>query len=228
MKKLLFLGALLATITLTGCRSEQPPSAEEIQMAAEQRAIEEAYLWLHFILGAPIDPGGITYHHFPLSSNSEEWLERASAFLPFERIQGAVYGHRPNAYGIYTHIYMDLLLFFHETGIHLSYEKLVAYFDYEFEPDGTRRLYNNGHHPEIEAYANWRRNLRRASRWSRSINAYFSAFRRIMDNYFVERGGERGSARIFEQSPQVLDALARAYADPDYVLDLTSLLEVGY
>jgi len=34
--------------------------------------------------------------------------------------------------------------------------------------------------------------------------------------------------RWFELSPQMLDALARAEADPDYVLDLTSLQRAGY
>ena len=103
------------------------------------------------------------------------------------------------------------------------YEIVIDYFSEEFEPDGSLRLYNNGKHPEIQALVEWR--------WERGSWTDFALYmQRIGDILSEYRTANEDVEipRINELSPQMLDALVRAEADPDYVLDLTSILEAGY
>ena len=223
MRKLLLFGTILLSISviLTGCQAEQQPDLEEIRMEEERQRIAYAYLWLHRAVGFPMgfylpDIGFIT-----LPEEQREWL---STHSPFYKVADS----DPNEYGIHAWVYMLLLMFYHRTGTNLSYEQLVAYFDEEFEPDGSLRLYNNGLHPQIEAFVEW---TRRTEPWLRNseFSEYWSALSRIYRSYLREVQGmefeESRLIHLFNQSPQVLDAVTRAYADPDYVLDLTSLLE---
>ena len=129
----------------------------------------------------------------------------------------------PNEHGIWVRLYLPLRLYYHRTGVYLSYEKMLDYVSEEFEPDGTLRLYNNGHHPEVEAFVTWMWEGRRGE----ELLEYIDTISFMHGSYEVEhRGFERPS--FSDLSPQMLDALARAEADPDYVLDLTSLQEAGY
>ena len=127
-----------------------------------------------------------------------------------------------NRFGIMNNIYIPLRFYESRTGIYLSYEKVMDYFSQEFEPDGTLRLYNNGNHPEIEAFVNWFwENLAEFYEFDREIELIYNIYR-------VETGLIEVTGLITEASPQMIAALVRAEADPDYVLDLTSLHEQGY
>ena len=118
----------------------------------------------------------------------------------------------------------------HRSGVYLSYETLVDYFSEEFEPDGTRRLYNNGHHLEIEAFVNWMRDEPRITELEdHQVREYERSLNNIYRRYVRTHREEGFESQLFQElSPQMYDALARAEADPDYVLDLTSLQQAGY
>jgi len=62
-------------------------------------------------------------------------------------------GH--NDSGLCVNLILFLRYYEHSTGTHLAYRTVVNYFSQEFEPDGSVRLYNNGYHPEIEAFVEW-------------------------------------------------------------------------
>ena len=127
-----------------------------------------------------------------------------------------------NRFGIMTNIYIPLRFYESRTGIYLSYKKVMDYFSEEFEPDGSLRLYNNGNHPEIEAFVNWFwNNLADFFEFDRRIEA-------IYNRYVFDNGLDEEMGLIFEVSPQMIEVLVRAVEDPDYVLDLTSLHEQGY
>lgn len=191
---------------------------EEIRMAEEQREIAEAYRWIHHAIGElETDELGAWA---PFIGASE--LEMLSMYQPLESLL-----FRPNEHGISTRIYLILRMYYHRGGVYLSYEKLIDYFTAEFEPDGTLRLYNNGHHPEIEAFVVWMREGLRSvwnggERWQ-----YMNALEDINQSY-VERTEGFEHRHLHQLSPQMIDALARAESDPDYELDLTSLQEAGY
>ena len=132
-----------------------------------------------------------------------------------------------NRFGICVSTYLFLKFYERETGNTISYEALMDYFSQEFEPDGSLRLYNNGNHPEIQALVEWRWGF--GASW-REFGIYFD---RIMDVYgdycrTHEEAGFIFDSRWGTLSPKMLDSLARAEADPDYVLDLTSLQQAGY
>ena len=134
-----------------------------------------------------------------------------------------------NRWGIEAWTYLFLKFYELETGSVLSYETLIDYFSQEFEPDGSLRLYNNGNHPEIEAFIVWMWNeSRRQQLFGDFINYGISV---ILNEYIqadVDSELEHWRLRLISLSPQMLDALVRAYVDPDYVLDLTSLQRAGY
>jgi len=129
-----------------------------------------------------------------------------------------------NRFGISSLRYRLLRMYYHRTGITLAYETVVEYFSQEFEPDGSLRLYNNGKHPEIEAFVIWIHEIGNSE-----VRAFLDNIRDIYGNY-VSTHRDAGFVRksLTALSPQMLDALARAEADPDYVLDLTSLQQQGY
>jgi hypothetical protein len=57
-----------------------------------------------------------------------------------------------NDYSVNCNVYLVLKMYGSRAGIILAYETAIEYLSQEFEPDGSLRLYNNGLHPEIEAY----------------------------------------------------------------------------
>ena len=131
-------------------------------------------------------------------------------------------GSRLNEFNIYAGIYLSLRFYENRTGIYLSYDKVIDYFSQKYESDGTLRLYNNGKHPEIEKYVDWFwNNLAEFDEFDRRVFQIYIDY--VNENENFELKGV-----ISNLSPQMLDALARAEADPDYVLDLTSLREQGY
>jgi len=191
---------------------------EEARMAEEQREIEEAYRWLHYAVGI-LGTGGTGSWDFVNPSI----LERSSVYRPFGSFSG-----EPNDHGIFWWQYLILRMYYHRGYTYLSYEMLIDYFSEEFESDGTRRLYNNGRHPEIEAFVVWMREGLRSEQ-NGEFDRYWESLDRIRNIYTVNHRDQGFRSQLFYQlSPQMFDALARAEADPDYVLDLTSLQEQGY
>ena len=217
MKKKYFLAAgaviILGSILFLGYQVHEQ-RREEARMEEEQREIEEAYRWLHYAIGM--------VRYCRLSGWVIEYsviLERMSTYQTFDSLLGT----EPNEHGIFHRLYLKLRMFYHRTGVHLSYESLVDYFSEEFEQDGSLRLYNNGNHPEIEAFVTWMRDGLRVGR-----DSEFEEYRESIDDVRVSYPSEQPMTSIMDMSPQMLDALARAEADPDYELDLTSLQEQGY
>ena len=132
-----------------------------------------------------------------------------------------------NEWGICVARYLLLKMYEKETGKSLSYETLLDFFSQEFETDGSLRLYNNGNHPEIQAFIEWIwESEHRRDEFGEYANGRILA---IYSDYVQEHRNQGFEHSVWWQlSPQMLDALARAEADPDYVLDLTSLQQAGY
>ena len=127
-----------------------------------------------------------------------------------------------NKFDLHVTSYLPLRFYENRTGIYLPYEIVVDYFSQEFEPDGSLRLYNNGNHHEIEAFVGWFwNNLAEFDEFERKVRQLYIDYYNANENF--ERKGT-----ILSLSPQMIDVLARAEADPHYVLDLTSLREQGY
>jgi len=186
----------------------------------EQSEINEAYRWLHYAMGK------LNY------SRQNGWaieysdiLELMSTYQPFDiLVDGS-----PNEHGIFHRLYLKLRMFYHQTDIYLSYEKLIDYFSEEFEPDGTLRLYNNGNHPEMEAFVAWIRvGLRgwsnRHTKGSRELEEYMDKLHTIQLRYHSENQEFR-LENFSNLSSQMFDALAQAEEDPEYVLNLMSFQE---
>ena len=131
-------------------------------------------------------------------------------------------GPEHNEFNIYSSIYIPLRFYENRTGLYLPYDKVIDYFSKEYESDGTLRLYNNGKHPEIEKFVDWFwENLAEFDEFEDRVRTLY------LDYIFANEEFERRGTFI-GLSPQMFDALARAEADPNYVLDLTSLREQGY
>ena len=172
----------------------------------QERQIAESYWRLHRSFGIVFGP---------FLANLE-----GATFRPLREIDLEL-----NQFGLDVYIYVLLWLYEKETGISLSWELVIDYFSEEFEPDGSLRLYNNGNHPEIQAYVEKMNELLsqvRITHYFDMLNfLYMSYVRTNAENGFIEQD-------LFALSPQMLDALIQAYLDPDYVLDLTSLQRAGY
>jgi len=170
--------------------------------ATTEQRIMEAYGRVNYSFGrgVPFDPRDMVFH-------------------PFEQFFVG------NDFGINAGLYRRLRFYEHRGGVYLAYETVLDFFSEEFEPDGSLRLYNNGNHPEIQAFVEWfwegfRRN---------EFDDYTSYMIYLLAAY-AHAHADEGFTRvaISELSPQMIAALARAEADPDYVLDLTSLQQAGY
>ena len=186
----------------------------EAEMEAErleQHRIASAYIRLHYSFLMGFDPEVF----------GNEVYNMHGRYLPF-RGEGLWVG-RPNNIDVTG--YLILRMYYHRTGVLLTHETVVDYFSQEFEDDGSLRLYDNGNHPEIEAFVNWAWGERRRQ----EIGDYLDIIRSMYSQYFHAHRDEGFVLQNFNYvSPQMLDALARAEADPDYVLDLTSLQQQGY
>jgi len=193
------------SVVFTTLRAHEQRAIEQERI--EQERIAEAYWNVNFIFRAA--------GSFPLS-----WAVN-SVYRPFREIDP-----EKNGFGICAWTYLQLKFFERETGITLTYEALLDYFSQEFEPDGSLRLYNNGNHPEVQAYVEWLFELvavesnERLNRIGRILGEYKDAH--AGEDFIIPFWGWAGL------SPQMLDALMRAEADPNYVLDLTSLQRAGY
>jgi len=200
---------------------------EAIRIAEEQEIID-TYHRLHYAFGFLIEEqmrpndelGEVHGRYRPL---------RVEAYLLFD------FEYAPDLeieidlerfpHGIDIGIYIALRLYYNSTGNYLSYGLVEDYFSTKFEPDGSLRLYNNGNHPEIEGFVTWMWEGRRREEYL----SYWESLERIYSEYFFEHREQGFTSQNFSHlSPQMIDALVRAEADPRYVLDLTSLQEQGY
>ena len=172
-----------------------------------EEKIMESYLRVNILHYAPYNTGGGGH------------LDRQ--YRPFREITP-----ERNEFGICVSTYLFLKFYERETENKVSYETLTDYFAQEFEPDGSLRLYNNGKHPEMQSLVEWRMELGSWEKFGEYLN------NRILDIYSAYIRDHEDAGFIFQSwhalSPQMLDALARAEADPDYVLDLTGLQQAGY
>jgi len=222
-KYLLIIGIIiiLSSLLFIGYRINEQ-RREDARMAEEQREIEETYRRLHYAIGR------LSYNEWRTdgwSHHSPERLEQFSSYEPLDLSQ-------KNDHGIFFRQYLILRMYYHRGGVYLSYEMLLDYFSEELEPDGSLRLYNNGNHPEIEAFVTWmweeKRGIRGEGRKG-EFDEYEESLNNLRTRYAYEHSIDRRSLPIIlDMSPQMLDALARAEADPDYVLDLTGLQQQGY
>ena len=123
--------------------------------------------------------------------------------------------------GIDWFIYLRLRMYENGTGNVLPYEVVVDYFSQLRDPGYVLRLYNNGNHPEIEGFVNWMNSLT-----ADEIGDFYSRINRIEGAYWRARYEEGITIpRLEDMTPEMLDALARKEADPDYELDLVSLMD---
>ena len=203
---ILVVGAVFATVLIVQHVSYQREQRAE---EAEQRRIAETYIRLHYAFWMV---GGV--EEFGI-----EWTidyERGGEYKPFSEL---------NEFGINVFSYLFLKKYELETGNTLSFEVVLDYFSEEFETDGLLRLYNNGRHPEIQAFVEWMWEGQRL----RDMIDFFWRVEAIEILYRHEHRNQSYNVQNFlHLSPQMLDALFRAYTDPDYVLDLTSLQQAGY
>jgi len=140
-----------------------------------------------------------------------------------------------NSHGVSNQIYIRVALYNMETGASLSHDRVLEFRSSLREPDGCPRLYNSGLHSDIEKYVNWgwEPSLRRAAEREAAFHRALLEIARDYRERNPQREGELPLGHEFPQislhhlSPQAIDALARAYADPNYELDLTELLYPG-
>ena len=139
----------------------------------------------------------------------------------------------------YTDAYIALKMYERDTGITIPYEMAVDYFSEEYEPDGSLRLYDNGLHPEIEAYVDWAWGLRQEQMDREgseygivSLEAwdyYDYALISIHLDYARDHAEEGYEYRPYhELTPQVIDELVKKEADPSYEMDLLGLQRQGH
>jgi len=204
-------GIVLCGIVFRHVVRQQILEAEMEAAREEQHRIASAYVRLHYALLVGLDP----------EVHGNDIYRRHGIFLPFRGDDS--WKERSNP--IEVTAYLILRMYYHRTGILLTHETVVDYFSQEFEDDGSLRLYDNGNHPEIEAFVTWAWGERRRQ----EMLDYQDIIRNMYSQYFQSHRGEGFNLQNFlHLSPQMLDALARAEADPDYILDLTSLQQQGY
>ena len=164
--------------------------------------------------------------------------------------------HTNNVHGIDSELYITYALFRLETGLDLDFFALQD-FAIQTHEKWSRfdesLLYNSGEHPELEALVEWA--VRAGpSLFDRQWELRDSLTEIYLD-YRSSRPSEPGEVRadsgvtvcgvhlnnlirdyrrdgfawhpLRNLSPEAIDALVRAYADPDYVLDMRGLLYRG-
>ena len=210
---------ILTGATVGGVMLHEHIQQRRIENMLEQERMEiiYAYIRLNYAFGRGGDPDrrGIT------ESDLERLYEWSGRYQPAREVS-----YETNQWALNVDKYLILKFYEHETGVVLPYELVIDYHSEKFEPDGSLRLYNNGKHPEIEAFVTWMWEGRRRE----EARVFIRDLELIYNDYsFSRRDDERFRRQIFYQlSSQMLDALVRAYADPDYVLDLTSIQQSNF
>jgi hypothetical protein len=200
------------------------------QTRLEQEAVQDAYIKANYAFCI------IT------GINDSSHREREGTYIPLTKSEQ----EQVNTVGYCT--YLALKYYDKITGIVIAYDVVVDYLSEEYEPDGTLRLYNNGRHPEIEAYVDWmwqRREMQIENPLSAEeinriapsfapgalieLEAYMWTLEQDYYDYFREHQAEGFTSSPFNTlSPQMYDELVRKEADPDYEMNLLSLQQQGY
>jgi len=214
---LLFSGATLGGILIHAHITHQRETEAMLEAERqEQRDFVAPYIRVNYAFGMGSDPGEAGRSEWEI----EHIYEGSGLYKSPREID-----QEKNGWGIDSHKYLHLRFYERETGIILAYETVIDYFSEEFEPDGSLRLYNNGKHPEIQAFVEWMWE----GRYQEAVREYRRRLSEMYSDYFHDHKDAGFKSQVFYSlSPQMLDALARAEADPDYMLDLTSLQQAGY
>lgn len=176
------------------------------------------------------------------SRYDDDYRMWAGVYLPIENLE------QYNRFGVDYQIYLTLKYYEKMTSVVLGYQTVVDYLSKEYEPDGTLRLYNNGGHPEIEAFVDWMwqqredqyANMTSQEMWDIApghaasgslvkLEAYISSLEYYYRTYKNDPRYEDFEIDQFNRlSPQMYDELVRKEADPSYEMDLLSLQQQGY
>ena len=221
----------VAMISVVIVREYQEEQKSAVQARQEQETIADTYIRANYAFRFTNAPRYET-----------DYRERAGAFVPLDVTED--YNH----FGVYYQLYLTLAYYEKMTGIVLEYQRVVDYLSEQYEPDGALRLYNNGLHPEIEAFVDWMWQCgeeqydnmtaqemfaiapgHQASGTLVELEAYINSVRDTYSNYWFEHRDEGFEQKSFsELSPQMYDELVRKEADPEYEMDLLSLQQQGY
>ena len=123
--------------------------------------------------------------------------------------------------GIQSGQYLYIEYYRQQTGAEFYYEDMVEYFSQEYEEDGSLRLYNNGLHPEMEAYVDW------VNIYYEDAREYIQKIDTIFGSYFFahrEEGFENSALHTWSRA--TLDELIKKEADPTYEMDLMSIQQM--
>ena len=209
------IAATVAVVLLVGAVSTLVGLRIHQQNEQRQQEIAVAYLRVNYAAGMVV------------------WSSSAyKVYIPYDRAQYGYYEDKD--------MYFFLNYYKDQTGATLEYDKLVSYFEDEFEPDGSLRLYNNGLHPEIEVFVDWAWALREegihtgdtphmgsySSPWYlRGYEDYLNSLMDIYSSYFHEQEGIiELDYNFFAQPFEVYDELMKKLNDPNYELDLLPIL----
>lgn len=117
-------------------------------------------------------------------------------------------------------LYIDLAYYTKETGEVLTLAEVEEYLSVEYEDDGTLRMYNNGKHPKIQAYVEWRTEGRRddeVKKYREALNSIYSAYTK---ETYIDKGLSAPNISLYDLSFQQLDELIKKEADPSYEMQL--------
>ena len=205
---IIIASVLVLTVAVVGgiTMAERSKAQREMEreVAEEEMRIKTAYVRLHYAF------------YYANSTDVAEAQQHNSQYVKLEKTSAD-----PNR--VFLEIYVSIKYYERETGGILDYDHALDYFQQEYEDDGELRLYNNGRHPEIEAYVEWMQDHRPAA------EELITRLDRIYREY-ARNNKDSGFEKImfYELPRQMLDELMKKEADPDYELDLISLQEQGY
>ena len=213
MKKKILMAVLIfvilaATLIAVFFITRYTENRQEGQSVISQEELREAYRRRSRYLGRLLYDFDDT--EFRAGGSRREELYSFMSVDPF----------RPNVNGVNTVLYIIFEYYRRSTGNNLTYDMVIDYLSREFEDDGEVRIHINGRHPEIVDYLEW------AYMMPNSSSVFVNRLRELFYEYADENNLPVGDFRHFEHLPtEMIDALMRKEADPNYVLDLTSIQE---
>ena len=131
----------------------------------------------------------------------------------YSKYMPSLRNYSDNEDGIYYRVYFYLAYYEKSTGIHLGYEQILDYLSQEFEDDGDIRIYNNGRHPEVEAYVVW------LGENKDMAEQYIERILDISSQYCYSFIGKGLTPKAAFRNRYIMDEYIKKEADPDYVMD---------
>jgi len=216
-KRIIVFAIILLSITsLTIMRIQAHNKLEEARVEQESHELALTYVYLHYALGR------ISTHPDQLLYLPSDVIVTFTRWATYQPLESFAENSPPNESNIFTCIYTILRMYYHKTGVYLPYDLVVDYLSEEFESDGLIRLFNNGNHPEMEAFVIWMVTGHRRA----ELENYFRIQNNMVRDYLRRHGClDSNSLNINNLSTEIIDTLSRAEADPEYILDLTGLWE---